>query len=145
MKELRAHLVALGLHENAIAWLLDLWEAIQTFDDFVDEVDVEREQTYRLIWNALIGMPSNPFFLANAQVLLPVMANSYLKWRAAESAEQRREVDEKSFMWRASFYDVVLQCVLLVHGSDKAAELSPAVMALYGERLEDYKKEFSNA
>jgi hypothetical protein len=75
------------------------------------------------------------------------MANAYLKWRAAEEVERNKLADqyEKSFVWRAGFYDVVLQCVLLVHGSVKAAGLAPHVMALYGERLEDYKKEFGDA
>lgn len=147
-KSLRANLAdPLRLPEPVIEWLMDLWGAIQGLDDLVDGEQQSLPEQYGLIWRVLISMPSNSFYQAHANALLPVMANAYLKWRAAETVERGKLKDhyEKSFMWRASYYDVVLQCVLLVHGPERAAVLAATALALYGESLESYRKEFVDA
>ena len=138
--QLRAHFEAIGLPNAAIEWLLSLWTTIQALDDVADGDPVENAES--LPWTVLIGMPSNVFFRDNAQWLQPVVANMYLKWRAANRAEENGRADEQSFMWRAGYYDVVMQVVLLVHGPVKAAELSETTMRLYGETFAQYRKEF---
>lgn len=136
---------ALCLPPDATGWLLDLWAVIQVFDDVADGGDVARKTLHDAIWRSLINMPSNPFYAANSGNLLPILANAFLKWVASDDAERAGQADERSFIWRASYYDVVLMVVLLAQGKDAALAKAATVMFLYGENFDAYKKEFSNA
>jgi hypothetical protein len=50
-----------------------------------------------------------------------------------------------SYAWRASYYDVVLHVIGLVHGRHVAMQSAHLVMKMYGESIDDYMKEFGNA
>ena len=122
-----------------------LYEAIQVFDDVADGDPVNRQDLNATIWNTLVGMNQNSFWLVNSQTLTPVVASMILKWQASDQAERAGRADARSFMWRAGFYDVVLMAVALCHGSGHATNVASQVMAIYGEKLEDYLKEFNHA
>lgn len=86
---LRENLVqVLQLPKPAVDWLCSLYEVIQTFDDYADGDEVPRERLNALIWDALVAMPSNSFFAANAPALLPVLAVQILKWQGADARER---------------------------------------------------------
>lgn len=135
----------LGLPEDACDWLIHLWRAIQVFDDMADGDDIDRADLNQAIWSALIGLPSNGFFKANASTLLPLLMVAILKWQASDDVERCNRANATSFVWRAGYYDIVLAAILIVHGAQIATELAPLVMDLYGEKLEDYLEEMSNA
>ena len=135
----------LMLPAPAIEWLLMLYGAIQVFDDVADGDAVERDDLNAAIWNTLVGMSQNTFWIANSQTLTPVVASMILKWQASDQAERSGKADARSFVWRAGYYDVVLMTVALCHGTQRATETAQQVMELYGETLEDYMKEFGNA
>jgi hypothetical protein len=135
----------LALPAPAIEWLLMLYGAIQVFDDVADGDAVERDDLNAAIWNTLVGMSQNTFWIANSQTLTPVVASMILKWQASDQAERSGKADSRSFVWRAGYYDVVLMTVALCHGTQRATETAQQVMELYGETLEDYMKEFGNA
>ena len=135
-------LATLDLPPQAVAWLLDLWQVTQFFDDVADGDDFPRGDLDRAIWAALIGMPANPFFVANSNTLLPAMAAQVLKWQASDKAERNGRADARSYTWRAGYYDVVLMVCHLCHGADFDPERA---LGLYGETLPDYCKEFSHA
>jgi len=137
------HFAPFALPEAAEAFLLALWEAIQGLDDWHDGTPAD---TFPAIWACLVQLPGNPFLAANASVLVPVMANMVLKWVAANTVEDARDQDQldKAYVWRAGYYDVVLQTVLIVHGKD-AKDMAVRVMKLYGETRESYLEEFTNA
>ena len=135
-------LSTLDLPPQATAWLLDLWRVTQFFDDVADGDDFPRDDLDRALWAALIGMPANPFFMANCSTLLPVMAAQVLKWQASDKAERDGRADARSYTWRAGYYDVVLMVCHLCHGADFDPERA---LALYGETLPEYIKEFPNA
>jgi hypothetical protein len=135
----------LMLPAPAIEWLLMLYGAIQVFDDVADGDAVERDDLNAAIWNTLVGMSQNTFWIANSQTLTPVVASMILKWQASDQAERSGKADARSFVWRAGYYDVVLMTVALCHGTQRATETAQQVMELYGETLEDYIKEFGNA
>jgi hypothetical protein len=122
-----------------------LYEAIQVFDDVADGDPVNRQDLNATIWNTLVGMNQNSFWLVNSQTLTPVVASMILKWQASDQAERAGRADARSFMWRAGFYDVVLMVVALCHGSGHATNVASEVMAIYGEKLEDYLQEFNHA
>lgn len=134
-----------ALPAPAVEWLLMLWNAIQVFDDVADGDPVEREDLNATIWNTLVGMNQNTFWLANSQTLAPIVASMILKWQASDQAERAGKADARSFVWRAGYYDVVLMVVAVCHGTQRATHAAQQVMELYGETLENYMKEFSHA
>jgi hypothetical protein len=141
---LRENLVqTLQLPKPAVEWLCSLYEVIQTLDDFADGDEVPRERLNALIWDALVTMPSNSFFAANAPALLPVLATQILKWQGSDARERDGHAGPVPFVWRAGFYDVVLMAVNLCHGASVAHEAAPLVAQMYGERLEEYLAEFA--
>lgn len=73
------------------------------------------------------------------------MAVNILKWQASDRAEREGHADAMSFVWRAGFYDIVLMVVQLCHGRQVAQSCAHHVMGLYGEKLDDYLKEFNHA
>ena len=135
----------LMLPAPAIEWLLMLYGAIQVFDDVADGDAIERDDLNAAIWNTLVGMSQNTFWIANSQTLTPIVASMILKWQASDQAERNGKADARSFVWRAGYYDVVLMTVALCLGTQRATETAQQVMELYGETLEDYMKEFGNA
>lgn len=141
LQNLENCLEQLNLPPSAVAFLLDLFRIIQAWDDFVDGDDMPRCEKDAAIY-ASFALPANPFYAQNMPILLPLIANQVLKWKAADSAEREGGNLHLAYGWRAGFYDVVLSVVSLVHGPIKAMELASAVMAMYGETFEDYAKEF---
>jgi hypothetical protein len=136
---------SLALPTPAVDWLMMLWGAIQVFDDVADGDKIARQDLNACIWNTLVGMNQNSFWIVNSQTLAPVVASMILKWQASDQAERYGLADARSFVWRAGFYDVVLMTVALCHGASYATENASKVMALYGETFEDYMKEFHHA
>jgi len=133
---------SLGLPDAAIAWLVMLYSVIQVFDDFADGDPVERVDLDSAIWNALIAMPQNAFYMQYSNILAPVMASALLRWKASDLAEKSGNASALAFAWRASYYDVVLMAYQLVHGAALAMENSATVLNLYGENFPEYLAEF---
>lgn len=139
-------LSVLRLPQEANEWLLDMWEAFQGLDDWRDNDGMPKEDIEHIIYVVLAKLPSNPFFQAYANRLLPVVSNVVLKWCGANYHEDNRNQSQlpKCYMWRAGYYDIVLEAVNCVYGHKQAALASGLVMALYGEELKEYMKEFKN-
>jgi hypothetical protein len=150
---MQQHLESLGknlteglfLPVDAVKWLLDLFHAFQVFDDFADNDAVDRKDLNLLIWNTLVGMQQNPFYIANAYCLSSIVGLNILKWQASDTVERSGNADAKSYVWRAGYYDIVLAVVQLCHGPVFAAQNAHIVLGLYGETYDDYMKEFKNA
>ena len=139
---LKEALKPLDLEPDAINWLCSLYEVIQFIDDVQDgdKADIESG-----VWNSIVFLPTNRFFLRNAQYLSPVLSIQILKWMASDERERDGKADAKTYMYRAGFYDVVMEVVLLTHGYKKAKYYAPIVMDIYGETLKDYLEEFKDA
>lgn len=141
------YLEPFDLPQSAQHLIASLWQAIQGLDDWVDGDDCPRGEKDAAIWACLVGIPSNGFFRANSDTLLPVIASMVLKWKASDTVErtEMKELFPKAFVWRAGFYEVILQIVLLVHGPQKTMDMAPSVLSMYAEQYEDYLKEFDHA
>jgi hypothetical protein len=87
----------------------------------------------------------NAFFRQHSTDLLPVMSNLVLKWIGANKLEENSEEFSKAYMWRAAYYDLILEVVRVCHGFEAASNVAPYVAKMYGEKFEDYMKEFKNA
>jgi hypothetical protein len=135
----------LALPDDARSWLLSLWNVIQVFDDMADGDFPDRDKLDVAIFDAIVGMPANPFFNQHKAALLPLLAVAVLKWKASDTAERAGQASPMSYAWRAGFYDIVLAVVQIAHGTENAMQIGQSVMALYGEGLPEYLKEFGNA
>lgn len=135
----------LNLPNEAAQWLCQLYGCIQFFDDVVDEDKISRGRFDQALWDSLVGMNLNSFFIQNSYQLLPLTSSMILKWQASDKVERNGHADEKSYVWRAGYYDIVLMVVSICHGYKIATEMSDKVLALYGESYESYIKEFSDA
>jgi hypothetical protein len=133
----------LDLPQDAIDWLLGLWNLIQVLDDVADGDHIDRADMDRAIWDCLAGLPSNSFYQRHQSWLIPALAQAVLKWMASNIAERSGVADERSYMWRAGYYDVVCLVTSLVHGP--SSERAYNALALYGEGCAEYMKEFSDA
>lgn len=133
------------LPEAAVNWLMMMYRSIQVLDDFADGDEVERSTLDRAIYELLIGIPKNTFFRQFDTELLPLVTTMVLKWQASDSAERQGKANEKSFVWRAGYYDLILVVLQICHGMEYAAINSAIVMEMYGEQYSDYMKEFNHA
>ncbi|MDZ7905169.1 MAG: hypothetical protein U5N55_04900 [Cypionkella sp.] len=135
MTDIKALLEPIGLPASALEWLCDLWLVTQVLDDRADGDKTDAAENAAAA--IFVRMPMNPFYDANRMALIPVLAVQLAKWRAANAAENAGLADEKSFMWRAGYYDVVAAACILC-GIDGEVGLHA-----YGEPFADYKKEFA--
>lgn len=133
----------LDLPEDAIAWLLDVWNVIQVLDDVADGDPIDRSDSDAATFAVLGGMQMNTFYQRHQSWLLPSTVMMTLKWMASDIAERSGQADERSYMWRAGYYDVVMLATSLVHGP--SSEKALMALSLYGETAEDYMNEFKDA
>lgn len=136
---------AFALSDGAIEWLISIYETIQVFDDVVDGGDIERSDFNRALYFCLVGQYQNAFFARSSYLLLPLVANIIFRWQASDIMERRGMADEKSYMLRAGYYDLILQAIYIEHGQDVAASMADKVFSLYGETCAAYLEEFKNA
>jgi hypothetical protein len=139
------HFAPLNLPEPTVRWLLDFWSVIQGLDDWRDNDEVSPQEKEAVIYKVMFLLPNNPFFQYHSKELLPIVSNLVLRWIGANRLEDNREDLHKAYMWRAAYYDLILEVVRLVYGFEAAANASDFVAKLYGETFEDYVKEFQNA
>lgn len=140
-----ALLAPLALPSAVQKWLLDFWVVIQGLDDWRDNDPVDAKEKERVIYLVMVEIPQNPFFQAHSHSLLPITSNLILRWIGANKLEDNREHLHKAYMWRAAYYDLILEVVRLVHGFEVAVNASDYIAKMYGETFEDYVKEFQNA
>jgi len=133
----------LHLPPDAIEFLKIGWDAMQTTDDILDgDFEKAKGTAEDMLYNMLVNLPLNDFFITNRATLIPVISNAMLIWKASFTVETLGQADEKSYMWRASFYNVLLETCRIVHGLKWARENAHVVLGIYGESFEDYRKEF---
>jgi hypothetical protein len=135
----------LCLSDDACDWLMMLWQAIQAIDDIVDGEEIDHDSAIALGWNVLVAMPGNPFFQKHSSVLLPAMGLQFAKWKASDDAERDGRASATAFVWRASYYDMVLMAVQCEHGGPIGVEIGQHVMEMYGENYDTYISEMKHA
>lgn len=135
----------LSLPDDAREWLLALWNLIHVFDDAADGDPINRDDLDKAIFDAIVSMPANGFFVENRAILLPLMSVAILKWKASDTAEREGKASAVSYVWRAGYYDIVLAVVQIVHGTETAMQIAHEVMRLYGETFGGYQAEFAGA
>lgn len=130
------------LSPESTDFLLRTWDAIQFFDDLADNTPTTRDALDKTIWDFFIGLSANPFYQKYIVALQSQLATMILKWQASDRAERAGSADERSFVWRAGYYDLILFVFACEYGADKAKVAALAILGSYGEKFEDYLKEF---
>lgn len=144
---------------DARVFLLRLWNAVQFLDDVVD--NDPRTDAVDQVYNIMVGLLTDPFLDQHRAQLVGVIGSAFHKWAASHQVEvmaksagpetsddMRATLDralDVAFVWRASFYDVVMACAALSMPQETVKRMAPGLLSLYGERREDYRKEFQNA
>lgn len=133
----------LDFPNDAIHFLVSVWDLSQFFDDVVDNpAEIGRHQANDALWDCFVKLPTNTFYLKHQYTLTGCIIPFLMKWQASDSAERAGRANEQSYMWRAGFYDVVLTCFTILKGPRDAAIYAETIMNLYNETYEEYKKEF---
>jgi hypothetical protein len=85
----------------------------------------------------MLELPANEFYRANFAFLHPVMVMVWAQWDAANRMEAKPQTNDlpKTYMLRASLYQLFHACAVLCGGLDWAAEVGPDIYRLYGEEL----------
>lgn len=131
---LSEHFNRIGLPPEACEYLIDLWRVIQILDDVAD--GQENSQASTVAWAIFARIPLNKFYQQSFMSLQPLLTMQLIKWEAANTAEQSGAADERSYVWRAGYYEIVSMACHLC-GVEPGQALS-----LYGETFASYRKEF---
>lgn len=127
--------------EEAIAFAVVLWDALQEWDDLEDEGKCKHNAL--LSWLAF-GKEYTPYFARNAHILRPIFLSVYLQWRVANVLDRGDRLDvAKSYMLRAGLYGMWHVMAWLAGGDDWAAEVGPEIYRTYGETPDDIWQEFN--
>ena len=136
----------LNLSPSATDFVLMLWAIIQFFDDVFDSDGytgaIPRDTTEKVLLDVLVRLPLNPFYVANGPTLIPILANALVTWKASDTMERKGDANERSYVYRSSFYSVLLSVYTLSFGLDAAMADADKILNLYGETYSDYKTEF---
>lgn len=119
----------------------DFVTVAHVWDDLVDaDQPVAAEVADMAFRKMMLEIPANEFYRANFAFLQPVIVMIWAQWDAATRMEEAPGSGdrEKSFMLRASFYQLFHACAVLCGGLDWAAEVGPEIYRLYGESLETF-------
>lgn len=145
MSVISDHINRLELPPAAALWLHDVWDAFQLLDDVADKDEIARPTLDIGIYILLVRLPSNLFYLAHATELATMLSSAVLCWKASDDAERAGKADERSYMWRAKYYDIMLEVVRICHGPAVALSAAQSILSIYGETYKAYHQEFSNA
>jgi len=141
---LRVRLTALYLgNDAAVDLALMIFEVAQVWDDLIDrDHPISDESINRAFRYLIYDIPMNPIM---SKELTVILLSCYNQWTAANSIEKCGEDLHKSYMLRASIYQIFQHIAAIVGGLDYGTKVSVDIFNLYGETFESYEEEFKHA
>lgn len=136
-----------ALKGNAAAVLFceALFRVSQVLDDLIDQdKPITGDSIYQSYWEALIDIPSNPFYRANELTLRPLMAAALQDWRDSVTLERDGSHHSKTiaFVLRDQLTSLVVQCAGIVGGFDWMQQVSKDIrLHFHEDSLSDYTHE----
>ena len=115
---------AANKNAHALEWLVSVAEFAMGIDHVADADDAPREETLAQLHAPVFQWPLNPFWTANAIVLLPVLATAWGSWCRSNSP------DAPKFKAAAVFTDTVLAVAFICGGVPLVEKLANDVHAL---------------
>jgi len=116
--------------QDAVDLVMALVRVSQCWDDLVDrDKPVGAGAINAAFYDALVGIPSNPFYRKHMDILLPVGAVACMNYEIANSFEhaggtQRLEI---AHVLRYSVADVATAVLLIIGGPDWVREYGPGL------------------
>lgn len=114
-------------NSDAYQFLVDVTEVAHFWDDLIDRdtkiVDVD---IHKCMEQAVLGLPSNPFYRANFAGLSALIATAIQNWKTANEFEASGGDYEKriAYITRSSYVDIVIHVARICGGSTHAARVS---------------------
>lgn len=134
---------ALRGHEQAVAFFMALYNALQIWDDLIDkDKPVPADNINRMMWTVLIEIPRNAFYQANFNDLNPILMTSIVNWHGANAMEATESEADKeiAFITRSAYVDLLIQSALIIGGVQWAIQMTPEIRRLWhDEGLAGYK------
>lgn len=129
---------------DAIRFCETLFRVSQVIDDLIDKDRSVSDRTIeRSYWDAMIEIPSNPFYQRHLQTLVPLMQTAFNDWLDANTLENADDHGRNiAFVLRDSVGNIACQVAYLVGGFDHMRSVSPLIrLHIHEDTLSDYKQE----
>lgn len=147
-RELRnAMLIEVVQDKAAIAFLLDVFNIGEIWDDLIDEdKPVSKHDISVAFTTALIKLPANPFYQAYQQQLSGCMTSGIHAWLDANEYERNGDDNDKAYAYvlRVWYMELITLVCELLHGFDYTRAISINVRKFFThETLDEYKEKLS--
>lgn len=126
---------------NARAFILQMGEVAEVWDDLVDGDDVPVERLHNAFLTALFDISGNPFFSENATYLRPLMMAGVNAWLDSVVLEKRDTgwAQTWAYALRDYYMELIPACAFLVGGFEHMRLVSlEAREFLQAETLEQF-------
>lgn len=106
-----------GSHD-ARAFILQMAEVAEVWDDLVDGDEVPRDRLHGAFVTALFDIPANPFFIRHVDYLRPLMLAGMNAWLDSTELERRDDKWAKTWAYalRDYYMELVPACAFLTGG-----------------------------
>jgi hypothetical protein len=134
--------VLLG-NRDAVRFCSCLFHVSQVIDDLIDQdKQITARDIERSYWDAMIEIPSNPFYQRHIQTLVPLMQTAFNDWLDANDLEYSDDHGKNiAFVLRDSVGSIACQVAYLVGGFDHMRSVSMLIRRhIFEESLTDYKE-----
>jgi hypothetical protein len=134
-----------GGNQDALNMFHMLVDLVHTWDDLVDkDKDVSETQINNAFLIALVYMPSNPFYRAIQDQILPMWMTVLMAYETANKFERDKDEHgiEIAHNLRYAAGHVVAYMVQACVGYEKTKEIMPEVWkTIVDDRMDDYRRE----
>lgn len=120
-------------HENAASFLMEWSTIVRRADDIADgDSEDPVGDMARVLYQALVSMPSNPFFQAHHATLSALMANAIMLWEKSEDwrNSENRKTRMFGFVCRENVEQVAYTVALLTGGYEHALSVIEDIQRL---------------
>lgn len=133
-------------HPAAIAFMETMVSVLHFWDDLIDkDKSLTDADVNAAMWNALVVLPQNTFYLQNFDALHPILVNAIANWQAATQFERETDDQRKlqiAFIARSDYCNLLIQSAYLIGGRDWMLKMTPAIRDVWTE--EDFSKYLDN-
>lgn len=128
----------------AVAFILSFFDMCEVFDDLIDkDKPVTDEDIVRTLFNALVDIPMNPFFIQHRMELVPVIITGINAWLDANRLEKGSDNDKVfAYVLRDWYAELVSFIIFLTRGRHYLRTVSMDVRTFFThhETLEQYRE-----
>lgn len=116
----------------------------QTWDDLIDkDKPTTDEDIHKLMWNALVYLPENPFYRTHFLDLHPTIRNIIVDYKVSTEFESGNKTEQSiAYTLRDNMCQLIIQCAYIIGGYAWMNEIAPTVRRyVHNEDIDIYLKE----